>query len=441
MSRGNAAIMNLIATNNFENDIGLKSIAYEYETFDNINDYIGNSDTDITGIKIQRITDVVFPEYLEFTLNNSNYSTEEFITELKKSTLKLYLSSNCFEFPLNLLINLNKPTYCDNKVYIKTSFNIFFGDLPLIAVGIPEVFFTLNNYNNLSRFIERVGIICELIFLHTEERRALAINEFKRLYQELTWVEYDIRNIRNINNAYKFHIDFPRVSKGFFIECEEINNLSGIQLNFDIPGNNNNQRFYLNKFLIQTKCVKINENMIYFPFNSRKSYTDTSVQSYEGGTNFCRINDVTLLLKFNEPINNIKIYNLGSNLLKKTENRGTHVAYNNTFFNNGLRNYESQNYSFEYYYWGGKKQSLIQYIDPIIKQIGENITCAITCEDIGVGAKYLSCHQCNNNFSEVEIKKWIEKKKTCPTCRVGWDNFQIYINGSESAETNKEKIE
>jgi len=439
MSRGNASIMNLIATNDFEINIRLKSIAYEYETFDNINNYIGNSNTDITGIKIPYVADIIFPEYFEFTMNNSNYSIEEFITELKKSTLKLYLCSNYFEFPLNLLINLNKPTYCDNKVYIKTSFNIFFGDLPLLAVGNPDTFFTLNNYNNLSRFIEEVGVLCELTFLDTQDRRTLARNEFKRLYQELTWVEYDLRNIRNNNNTYKFHIEFPRISKGFFIECEGIHNLSEIQLNFDVPGNNNNQRFYLNKFLIQTKCVKINENMIYFPFNSKKSYNDTSSESYEGGTNFCRINDITLFLKFNEPINNIKIYNLGSNLLRKQENITViQVAYNNRFFNNGERNYESQNYSFDYYFWGGKKQSLIQYIDPIIKQIGENITCAITCEDIGVGAKYLSCHQCNNNFSETAIKKWIESKKTCPTCRVNWNNFQIYINGEAKSDKKNE---
>ena len=32
------------------------------------------------------------------------------------------------------------------------------------------------------------------------------------------------------------------------------------------------------------------------------------------------------------------------------------------------------------------------------------------------------------------IKKWIESKKTCPICRVNWNNFQIYINGENDTQ-------
>ena len=119
--------------------------------------------------------------------------------------------------------------------------------------------------------------------------------------------------------------------------------------------------------------------------------------------------------------------------MKKQDERSFHM-FSTPSFNNGLRDYESQRNSNAYYYWGGSK---FNYIDPIVKQIDGTSTCAIACEDIGIGEKYLSCHQCKNNFSEVAIKKWIESKKTCPICRVNWNNFQIYINGSESAEDKK----
>ncbi len=428
--RTRGSLMSLIAKDNFNTEIKLRNVAYEYDTFDNINNSIHSSlfREDTSQIQITYVADILVPEYFEFTMNN-NSSREEFITELKKSTIKFYLGGsygNYINFPLNLIINLNKPTYCDNKIYIKTCFNLFFGDLPLIAMTSEYhfLYFSLNNYNNLSQFIEKFGVLCELHYLDTEERRALAVNQSKRLYQELSWIEFKMTNIRTNNNKYKFNIAFESVSKGFFIESDGINNLTEIAIHFEVPGNSQ-ERIFLNKFLIQQKCVKISENMIYFPFNSRKSYTETSVESFEGGTNFSRIDDPKLLLKFIEPINNIKIYNVGSNLLmKKPDERYFHM-FRTTSFNNGLRDYESQRNSDAYYYWGGSK---FNYLDPIIKPIYETYTCSITCEEISVGAKYLSCHQCMNNFSEVEIKKWIEKKKTCPTCRVTWENFQIYIN-------------
>jgi phage FluMu protein Com len=444
-TRSRGSLMSLVATNHFNTEIKLRNVAYEYDTFDNINNSSHGPlfGEDTSQIKITYVADMLVPEYFEFTMKNdviiNNSSRAEFITELKKSTIKFYLGGsygNYINFPLNLIINLNEPTYCDNKIYIKTCFNLFFGDLPLIAMTSEYhlLCFSLNNYNNLSQFIEKFGVLCELHYLDTEERRALAFNKLNILYQELSWIEFKMTNIRTNNNKYKFNIGFESVSKGFFIESDGINNLTEIAIHFEVPGNSQ-ERIFLNKFLIQQKCVKISENMIYFPFNSRKSYTEISVESFEGGTNFSRIDDPKLLLKFSEPINNIKIYNVGSNLLmKKPDDRYFHM-FRTTSFNNGLRDYESQRNSDAYYYWGGSK---FNYIDPIVKQIGKNITCAITCEDIGIGAKYLSCHQCNNNFSEVEIKKWIEKKKTCPTCRVGWDNFQIYINGEAKSDKKNE---
>ena len=57
--------------------------------------------------------------------------------------------------------------------------------------------------------------------------------------------------------------------------------------------------------------------MLYFPFNNDKSYTETTTESYEGGINFSRLDNPRLILKFTEPINNIKIYNVGSKIFEK----------------------------------------------------------------------------------------------------------------------------
>ena len=44
----------------------------------------------------------------------------------------------------------------------------------------------------------------------------------------------------------------------------------------------------------------------------------------------------------------------------------------------------------------------------------------------------MTCSSCNNNFSETSIKQWLSQhignRRTCPTCREVWINFDVYIN-------------
>ncbi len=419
----------------------IRNVAYDYQTFYNIPN---TNEVDSSTITLERYCDIAMPEYLEFIMN-ANYSREEFITELKKTTLTLKITSEPeIQFPLSLLINLSEPTYCDNKIYVKMHFETFFGNIPHIAIQYNIINFSLSNFINLSQFIERFGLICKLTFLDIEERRNMAQNDFLRVFQELSWIEFNMRNIITINNIhnfhttnnniYTFHTNFESLSKGFFIECNNINNLFEIQLLVHIS----TVRFCLNKFLIQTKCVKINENMLYFPFNADKSYTDTSTESYEGGINFSRIDEPRLMLKFTEPITNIKIYNLGSKIFEKSE--GTIRICDSNLFESGIRDYNNQPRTRIFGSADLYRIKKPDYKEPIIKLIDGTFTCPIACEDIGVGAKYLSCHQCKNNFSEAAIIKWIESKKTCPTCRVNWNNFQIYINGEDDISNDNNII-
>jgi hypothetical protein len=323
------ALISLCASGLMNHRANIKSVAYDYKTF-----YNSNTST----IEIDRCCDIIIPEYLEFIMN-SNYSKEQFISELKKTTLTLTIyNQNEIKFPLDLLVNLSEPIYCDNKIYVNTHFDIFFGNIPFISI--PKklddvVSFSLINYNNLSQFIQRFGLMSKLSYLDTEDRNILLRTNFIKVFQELSYIKFNMKNILTDNNTYKFNVDFESVSKGFFIESNNINNLSEIKLTLQ-----GKDRFLLNKFLIQKKCVKINNNMIYFPFNYDKSYTDTSSESYEGGINFSRIDSSRLILKFNEPINNIKIYNLGSKIFEKTEK--TIEIRDSNHFNSGERDYNNQ---------------------------------------------------------------------------------------------------
>lgn len=408
-----SGLITLVSTGLMNYRANIRNVAYDYKIFYNSN---------APNIILDRLCDIIIPEHIEFIMN-TNYSLEEFLRELKKTTLTLKIASQPeIQFPLNLLINLSEPIYCDNKIYIKTHFETFFGNIPHVAIQDTIIEFSLSNFTNLSQFIEKFGLICNLTFLDTDERRRLAVNDYTKIFQELSWIEYDMRNIITNNNIYSFHTNFESISKGFFIECNNINNLSEIQLIVNLQ-----ERFYLNKFLIQTKCVKINENMLYFPFNFDKSYKDTSTESYEGGFNFSRLDNPRLILKFTEPINNIKIYNVGSKIFEKFG--GTIRICDSNPFESGIRDYNNQPRTPIFSSADLLRNIKPKYKKPIIKLINGSSTCPISFEEIGIGDKYLVCHQCNNNFSEVEIKKWIESKQTCPTCRVDWNNYQIYING------------
>jgi uncharacterized CHY-type Zn-finger protein len=76
----------------------------------------------------------------------------------------------------------------------------------------------------------------------------------------------------------------------------------------------------------------------------------------------------------------------------------------------------------------------ITYGEPVNKPILiiDASNCPILCEQIAIGERYMSCHQCVNNFSEQALKQWLESRRpnnrTCPLCRVQWSNFEIYIN-------------
>ena len=44
----------------------------------------------------------------------------------------------------------------------------------------------------------------------------------------------------------------------------------------------------------------------------------------------------------------------------------------------------------------------------------------------------MSCNNCMNNFKKTELSLWlsqnIHSRRTCPTCRAHWNNYDVYIN-------------
>ena len=427
-------LMQLVATGTQNEALRLRNVAYEYNT------YQANG---VQSLSITRFADIVNLEYLELTFSNSERNNLE---DVKHLVLNMFIGGQLIQqFPLSLLINLNEPIMCDGKMYINLSFDMLFGGIKLIGLQYREVRVEFKNDNALG-CISSYGIVSKLTYLDIEERRNLAQNSSDEIIQQLSFIHVmtDLNDVTQRSNVYDVCLPFTNISKGFFIECNNVDNLNNINLKFNIQ-----DRFNLNRFLVRTKCKKINENLLYFPFNYDKEYSDRSAGSYEGAANLSRLDTVKLKLDFDNPINNVKIYCLNSNIYRQ-QNGICELVFSGELFSNtyDLRNNALRILPLPQQMLNSHPTSTrpltvgttIVYAGPTNKPITvtDASNCPILYEQIGVGEKYMSCSQCNNNFSELAIKEWLESRRpdqrTCPLCRVPWSNFEIYINEAINPE-------
>jgi hypothetical protein len=72
--------------------------------------------------------------------------------------------------------------------------------------------------------------------------------------------------------------------------------------------------------------------------------------------------------------------------------------------------------------------------NPPVNRLIDNdrIICNISQEDIIDGELYMSCNNCMNNFKKIDLSLWLSQniysRRTCPTCRAHWNNYDVYIN-------------
>jgi hypothetical protein len=426
-------LMQLVAVSAQNQALHLRNVAYEYHTYES---------HELQSLVISRQADIVNLEYLELTFSNPERNN---LDDVKKLVLNMSIGGQIIEqFPLSLLINLNEPIICDGKMYINLCFDMLFGGIKLIGLAYHEVRVEFKNNDALS-CISRYGIVSKLTYLDTEERRNLAQNGSDEIIQQLSFIDVmtDLNDVTQTSNVYDICLPFGNISKGFFIECNNVDNLNNIYIKF-----NSQERLNLNRFLVRTKCKKINQNLLYFPFNYDKDYSDRTAESYEGSPNLSRIHTIKLKLDFDNPINNVKIYSLSSNIYRQISGMGG-CAYTCELYNiYDLRNNALRILPLPQQMLNSRPTSTrpltvgttIVYTGPTNKPITvtDASNCPILYEQIGVGEKYMSCSQCNNNFSELAIKEWLESRRpvqrTCPLCRVPWSNFEIYVNVDINSE-------
>ena len=354
--------------------------------------------------------DIVFPEYLELSFTNPDVDN---MVNVKKLVLILELCSGNLHFPLSLLINLNEPIICEGKMYINLCFDFLFGEIKNVGLGFSDFVFKLINTENTDvygiNFIEDFGLLTNLSYLELSERRRIVQNNFEHIVQQITFIDIrtDINDQNKKTNIYNVYLPFSNISKGLFVECDNVDNINNIILKMD-----EHERLNYNKILLKLKCQKISNNLLYIPFN-KKSYKENTSESYEGGINF-DLQHYGITITFDIDVSNVKIYSLNANMYRQMAGCGG-LAYENKL----------------YYKIIGLTDSLLdlnQESEFYENNRPDNSLCPITLESFKDGDKYMACRKCKNNFSEEALKTWLRNKKNCPTCRSTWTNNKIYTN-------------
>jgi hypothetical protein len=243
--------------------------------------------------------------------------------------------------------------------------------------------------------------------------------------------------------------------------------------------------------MIRNKCQRLNSSIIFFPFNPDISFEERSFNSFVGSINLSEIIQSTLKLNFDTPRHSVKIYSINmsdytqrrSEIISSQNIINTHLVEDfnrhslmrierietnqtvndirvNTIFENNMHNIYNIQYNDLYsgmtgsnYYLGPSSINSMSNsiavdisstyattnaaIDDLIVDIGvsrlipeEKRTCGINLEEICLDQRYMSCVECSNNFNEISIRIWLTNRRTCPSCRVIWSDFNIYINNS-----------
>ena len=370
-------------------------------------------------------SDTKIPEYLEIELSQ-NANIENFETICHKICFELEIGGQkILTIPLRFMIYLKNYEICDNKFYISIPFDIFCNEIKLIALHYHEVRFRLiNTENNFTS----CKLISKGIYYDQNIRISMARNDHSEIIQQLTSTELNSINPRN---EFYYRIPFNGIHKGFYIECENVDEINEISLKL-----HSQDRFIYNRFLIRRKCIKIHQKLIYLPLNFDKSQQDRTREGFEGSLNLSRIDMAKFNIKLDNVHSRICIYGLGSNILRYSSGMAGF-----TFSYYSSHDYEEYNEAGNY--TTHQQNNYVNFITDVSSNIiykpitnNNKLTCCISQEDISLNTRYMCCVQCNNNYIEEFIKSWFSQRphnKKCPMCRENWSDFNIYIN-SDSPE-------
>jgi len=273
-------------------------------------------------LSIPQNSDKILPEYLILDLFNSNTSLDDIYNYGRNISLVFNIGVQIIELPLSLLWNLNTPEIIDNKLYLHIPFETFFGKIKLFRLNNNTVTFHIKNMFHLANYGVNIGLLYKsYMYGNRDSLFDISYN----IIQQISSIELNV-SLNELNNESREFVlnteQFEGFIKGFFIESRNIDELQELQ--FFINGY---VKTNYDRFLIRNKCIKISENMLYYPFNSDISYQERIYNSFDGSISLDQITQSKLRLKFTNPRNKVKIYGLNMNDFRQQHGQ-TRLTYN-----------------------------------------------------------------------------------------------------------------
>ncbi len=294
----------LFQTNKIGNEnhiVNRKNIATTYVVFKNN----GNR------ITLQRECDILEPKYLVFRFKDSNIlNNVASINEILDGIIISYCATDTnnnediqiYTVKLRFLLNLENYEIIDDELYVNLHFTTFLDEINLIGLRLMPVSYVLRGTNDV---FSSISILAKATFLDNQER----INVARSLITFIMQSTYSME-INNINtNILVQKLKFLGISKGLFIECDNVSNISNITLTLD----NKYDRIFYNKFLIKKLCIKITDKLLYVPLNPETNWKERTKESFDGAINFSRIENVILRIDFNDVVSRVTLYSLYGN--------------------------------------------------------------------------------------------------------------------------------
>lgn len=249
--------------------------------------------------------DTKCPEYLVIELS-SNEVHNNIHKICHKICFEMSINDNLIvSIPLRFMLHMKEYEFMDNKYYIHIPFAMFCDDIIIIALQYGKIIVKLTNTNNN---ISSVKLLSKETCYDTDTRLNMAKIGHEKFIQIIASTEIIYRNP---TNNFDYCVNFNGISKGFFIESVNVNQINEINLWL-----NGHLRLGYNKFTIKNKCVVMSKELLYLPFNNEKSYFDKTNTGFEGSLNLNIFDEVRINIKFDTQQSYICIYGLGSNLLR-----------------------------------------------------------------------------------------------------------------------------
>lgn len=190
-----------------------------------------------------------------------------------------------------------------------TSVTLDLREMPYFQ-GYSTIKYILINYSepiNIS-----IGLISEGVYLDSEPRRELY--KTPKHYQLIrSYYEFSPLEEQERSSQLSFLLSLTGgLSKGLFIRCN-VNDLIRVQIML-----NGHDLLHYDEPLVHHMCERIDDQMMYVPFDKEYSWKDRARESYQTGTNICRIENFRVFLNFKSDQESACIYTDGFNYLECT---------------------------------------------------------------------------------------------------------------------------